>query len=251
MIRIVSTVFTCLLLGSAPLLAADMAYDDNFIIFAPTKSKADETLARANVYRGEIAKELFGEELPPGIGRTRISVRISDREDNGLTWPVSGERRFHMIWVTSSERAVLANLLKHEIAHVVLATRFADQLPPWADEGIASRYDDEKRIGIRRRILAWFAETGNWPHLERLLNDALLSSNNQASYATAASLTEFLLSRGDHATFFAFAIEGKRDSWEKALRQHYRIGDLASLEAAWRAWLAPRLSSATRTLADR
>jgi hypothetical protein len=156
-----------------------------------------------------------------------------------------------MIWVTSSERAVLSNLLKHEIAHVVLATRFADQLPPWAEEGIASRYDDEKRIGIRRRILDWFVKTGNWPDLNQLLNDHLLSSSDQASYAAAASLTEYLLSRGDHTTFFAFAIEGKRDGWDDALRQRYRIRDVAALQAAWRAWLAPRVTSATRAVTAR
>jgi hypothetical protein len=242
------------LIASATLFAAGMAYDENFIVYAENESLAAEILRHANAYRSDIATELLGDEIPPGLGRTVIHARISEREDNGLTWPIDcPERRLHAVWVTS-EKGALANLLKHEIAHTVMATRYPGQLPPWAEEGIASRYDDARRVAIRERILEWFAATGNWPSVERVLSDPLLSRSEQASYAAASSLTDFLLTHGDHETLFAFAAEGRRDSWEKSLRRHYRFGSVADLEKTWRAWLTQLLGKekpAVRTFVGR
>jgi hypothetical protein len=225
------------LISATAALGAGMAADGDFIVLAEDQALAEAVLEQSGEYRREIALDLLGEELPPGVGRTVIYVRISDADDTGRTWAIdSPQRRLHSLWVNSTRTGVLGPLLKHEIAHVVMATRHPGALPSWAEEGVASRYDDPRRVEIRRRVLRWFAETGNWPRLELVLTAESLTSHDQASYAVAASLTEYLLARADHETFFAFAVDGRRKDWDAAARARYGAADAEALERAWRTW---------------
>lgn len=226
------------LLPYAPALAHGMASDVNFIVFADSDATARSVLARANVYRDEVARDLLGNELPPGVGRTIVYVRQSQNEDTGRTWPVdSPTRRLQSVWVTSTAAGVEGALLKHEIAHVVLATRFPGRIPPWADEGLASRYDDPGRIAIRRRIVEWFSKSDNWPRLESVLQETTIAGGDEPAYAVASSLTAFLLTRSDRATFIAFASDGAEYGWDEAVRRHYGLPGTRPLENAWRTWV--------------
>jgi hypothetical protein len=126
--------------------------------------------------------------------------------------------------------------LAHEIVHVVLATQFRDRLPAWADEGAASTVDDQPRILARRRIVAWFARTGNWPSLETVFDAPSISPEDQATYSVAASVTQYLLARGGKAKFLRFAVAGKASGWDRALDEFYDLGSVADLQAAWQAW---------------
>jgi hypothetical protein len=218
-------------------MGAGMAHDENFIVMAPNQTLAEELLARANQFRREVAVEWLGRELPPSVGRTIINVELSEVTDRGFTWPVdSPARKFHKMWLTTSRDRALGSTLRHEITHVVLATRFRGMMPPWAEEGSASLEDDARRIETRKEIIGWYNETGDWPSLTKLFQADRILASDTALYSVAASVTEYLLTCKDRRTFLAFAVAGKRNGWDRALAEHYAIGGVDHLQEAWQAW---------------
>ena len=219
--------------------ASQFARNANFVILADEREVAEAALAKAEAYRREIANEWLGEELPPGIGAAMINIELSDSDESGLTWArdTDSARKYHRVWLTATRQQALGGVLKHELAHVVLATWFPQRLPPWIDEGIASRYDDPGRSEIRRRTVAWFARSGNWPRLAHVLEDAAIGADDLASYAVAASLTEFLCQRGDKRTLLRFARQGANASWDRALADCYSIESAAELQQQWQQWV--------------
>jgi hypothetical protein len=218
-------------------MGAGMAHDENFIVMAPDQTLADELIARANQFRREVAIEWLGRELPPSVGRTIINVELSDGIDRGFTWPIdSPARKCHKMWLTTSRERALGSTLRHEITHVVMATRFRGMMPPWAEEGAASLEDDSHRIETRQDVIAWYNETGAWPNLTNVLQADCILATDKALYSVAASVTEYLLACKDRKTFLAFAVAGKQSGWDRALAEHYGIGGVGQLQEAWQAW---------------
>jgi len=225
------------LASPAVALSAGLAHNENFIVLAPDKQLADAVAGQADAFRKQVAQEWLGTELPPSVGRTIINVTLSDTEDTGFTWAIDQpERKYHKMWLTTTRQRALGSSLCHEITHVVLATRFPERLPSWAEEGAASLKDDSQRRDTRRRIIAWYAQTGNWPNLANVLRAETILGEDQASYSVAASLTEYLLTRGDKAKFLRFAKSGKETGWDLALQQFYGVRTVRELQAAWQAW---------------
>jgi hypothetical protein len=223
--------------GSA--VAAEFARNANFVVLADDPALAAEVLERAEQYRREIAREWLPEALPDGIGAAMINVRIAPATDEALTWPTdsASSRRFHRVWLTTSREHATGPVLKHELVHVVLATWLPEPLAPWADEGIACRYDDAARIEQRRRTVQWFVRSGNFPRLLHVLEEETITADELASYAIAGSLADFLIERGDRATLLQFAVDGRRRGWDAALQTHYRLNSVDDLQSAWQSWL--------------
>jgi len=227
-----------------PCLASEFARSANFVVLAEDAELAQAVLRQAELYRREIAEAWLGESLPEGIGAAMINVQISPGEETGLTWPTRPDaaRRYHRVWLTVGTREDAAGpVLKHELTHVLLATWLPDRLPPWADEGAASLYDDAERIALRGKTVAWFARTGNWPRLAHVLTEETITADELATYTIAASLTDFLLSRGDRPTLLRFASEGRQQGWDEALRSCYDIEDVAALQSQWQQWAVGRM----------
>jgi hypothetical protein len=220
----------------AILRATATASNENALVYAPTQDVADQVLQKADEYRRQMALEWLGEELPPSVGRMRIHVELVD-ETSGLTWPIGDTgKRFHTLWVNGNLEAVTGGLLRHEVTHAVLATAFPEGLPPAIDEGIAAMADDAKRDAIRRRILDWHRQSGNWPRLKALLEMRVIPSEDQQSYAVASSLVEYLLTLRDRTTLLRFARSGKANGWDQAVRMHYKIASVEALESQWKDW---------------
>jgi hypothetical protein len=217
------------------------AQNANFVVSAPTQDLADEMLARAEALRDEIAVTWLGAKLPPSVGPTVIRLTLSESEDKGLTWVGDRpDRLSHLMWLTTSRERALGSTLAHEMTHAVLATRYPGQIPAWCNEGIASQCDDEARIDARRQIVAWYAQTGNWPSLLETLAAKKIAPTDQSQYAVAASLAEFLLTQQDRAELLAFGLAGDKLGWDAAVRKHYGLASVRELETQWRAWAAKR-----------
>lgn len=235
-----------IILVTAAAHAAEMAYNENFVVTAPDSEIANEVLTKSEQFRKEVAKEWLGEELPPSIGRVMIDVQIA-AADEGKTWAIDRpERSFHMVWLNTTRERASGSMLKHEMTHVVLATEMPGRLPAWANEGAASLADDHERIGIRRRTIAWFARTGNWPSLERILDAPNITADDKASYSVSASLAGFLLTRGDKQQFLRFAVDGKSTGWHSALHNHYGINGVRELAQHWQNWASEECTKTSR-----
>jgi hypothetical protein len=237
-----------LIVTGVPAIAsgAGLAHNQNFIVLAPDQLLADEVLAKAGDYRSQIAAQLFGKPLRAGAGRAIINVEICGGGDSAFTWPIdSPERKYHKVWLKTSAAAAAGNTLRHEMVHVLLNTKYPQQLPMWLEEGLAGRNDDPERLDIRRRLLASYATGGHWPDLKAIVDREIIDADDQAAYSVAGSLTEYLLTRGDMATLLRFGIAQKASGWNTALEQYYHIASLRQLQESWRAWVGEAASAAT------
>jgi hypothetical protein len=215
----------------------------NFIVVAPDEMLAAEVLHEAELLRKHVALAYLGEELPAGVGQTIISVELSDTEDRATFWPVDHPlRTHHRLWLTTSRETATGPKLAHEITHLVLHVRYGDQLPAWVDEGFASMQDGPERVATRERILQDTAFVRRWPITEVLSRKVRISAHDQDAYAAAASLTEFLVARGDAPQALKFAAQGTKHGWEQAARINYGMS-LSELETTWQKWLVSRVPS--------
>jgi hypothetical protein len=242
--------------GTATVNAAGAEHSSNFLVFAPSDpgppgdvNLARAVLEKAEQFRREIANEILGEELPDGIGRTCINVALSSSQDEGLTWAKDHpDRVFHNLYLTTQRSRALGSTLKHEIAHVVLATRFSgqDRLPAWVEEGIASRYDDPARVARRRQAMRDFARKAEWPALRQVLAAPSIASRDVDKYSCAVSLTRFLARHGGLEKLYAFARDGRDSGWDRAVREHYGLTDVDGLQQAWQEWTAAEQLASAR-----
>jgi hypothetical protein len=231
-----AAVIFCLVLPSA-LFAGGFAHDETFIVYAPDQALADQVLAKAQEFRKAEAKDLLGKELEPGAGRTIITIEVSATKDAGFTWPIdSPDRKFHNMWLTTSRERAVGSTMRHEIRHVVLNTQFPDRLPPWIEEGLASRSDDSQRQQARRETVSGFSQSG-WPDIHSLMETRSIHSADRATYAASTSLVNYLLTRGDTTKLLQFAVTGKKSGWDRALDQCYGIRNLSELESQWHKWV--------------
>jgi hypothetical protein len=230
------------------ILGAGLTGNENFRVIADDQAAADAVLARAEFYRQQVALEWLGEALPNGEGRTIIGVEITDREDVGLTWPIDGpSRKFHRIWIATSRDGIVGGTLRHEMVHVVLASRFPEGvLPAFADEAAASASDDAKRVARRQQVIQSWRKTGNWPRLASVFNARTVPATDETTYSAACSIADYLLTLGDKPAFLNFAAAGKQSGWDRALQRYYHIESVRQLESQWREWVSGSRTVATR-----
>jgi hypothetical protein len=225
--------------------AAGLASGGHFSVITPatpTQQDGDRyarlVLERAEQFRQAFAEEWFGQVTSTDV-RTVISVSFSKTEKSGLTLARdNAAQRFHNIFLRSTPESAAGTLLQHEIAHTVLATAYPHRLPPWADEGIASRYDSDELHAVRAKEIQAWVRAGQFPRLADLLVAADIQSFDGQRYAAAESLVNYLLTLGDRRTLLRFADEGQRSGWDAALRACYQIDGVGQLQRDWQAWVA-------------
>ncbi len=227
---------------------ATLVKSDNVEVAGPTKEVAKEVLSAAEAIRKKLAIEWFGRELPRGVGYCAITVELSDQEQRCATWQMERDGCTYQLVRLKAPRADLAGSpLVHEILHVLTNSQFPQGLPAWANEGVACVAEDKEEFYCRRAV-AWFSKTGNWPRLKEILEAEHISENEHKRYWAAASLTRYLLVRGDRQMFFQFASAGKSDGWNNALRRYYAVQDVNDLEKSWQAWAVEGLQRETKPL---
>ena len=166
-------------------------------------------------------------------------MKVSATEDSGFTWPIDHpDRKFHNMWLTTSRERATGSTLRHEIRHVVLNTRFPDRLPPWIEEGLASRSDDSARQRTCRETAASFSQSG-WPDIHSLMELKSIHSTDRATYGASTSLVNYLLTLGDMPKLLQFAVAGEKE----------RVGPAPSTSATAFAAFASSSPNGTRGLA--
>lgn len=229
--RLASLIATVLMWSHLQLAdAASVASSPNFTVMAPSARLADTVVAHAEQFRTRFAAAWLGGSLPATRTPAAIYVEVDPKKSFARVL-VGNADGGHMVWLVGSEEAVTGHLLEHELAHILLASRFGDAMPIWANEGIASQYDNPRRHELRRQKLNGFVEIDSWPPLERLMTGDI---RQPWQYAAAVSLTEYLVARGGTDKFLAFVDESRRDMTE-ALDAHYGIRSLNELEQKWHA----------------
>ena len=227
-----------LLCGTMPnqALALGVASSPRFIVYAPTQRLADKAVGDADAFADQVAADWQFAGLPgsapPDENRTTIFIEVDAAISLARTR--ISPRGDHLMWLTGSERAVTDHLLHHEVAHTVMASRFGGRMPIWANEGIASGYDNPRRHAIRRQKLVGFAAIDSWPQLDELFEKPI---RQQWQYAAAVSLTEFLVDRGGRKRFVAFVERAEKVGHADALLDFYKIESVDHLQAQWQRYV--------------
>lgn len=210
-------------------LGASLESSANFTALAPNVRLADKVVAQAESFRSRIGAVWLGGVLPATRTPTSIFVEIDDSKSLARTLP-SRNGDGHQVWLVGSESAVTEHLLHHELVHVVFGSQPTGDMPDWANEGVASRYDNQHRQHIREQKLAEFVRINSWPHLSRLFRGQI---RQQWQYATAVSVADFLIQQEGPERFVRFAVASQHGV-EQALQTHYAIESIEELEARWR-----------------
>jgi hypothetical protein len=231
--------------------AAGTALTTNFSVIAPDETIAASVAQQAEVFRKQAALEWFGKELASGKGPAVVHVVLSDSEDKALSWcKDSAAQKFHRIWLTTSADKATGSTLNHEVVHTVIATFiYPEFMPAWANEGIASQYDDAERKLAREQIAARWAAEGRWPQLQLLFTAAKIDHADTESYAASASVARFLTRLGDKPKVVEFAKAGLRGNWDQAAHDTYGVRDVAELQARWQAWVRDNIERNNRNTA--
>jgi hypothetical protein len=143
---------------------------------------------------------------------------------------------------------MVAAVLPHEVTHVVLADLFTtQQIPRWADEGIAVLSEPASEQHLRAEDLSKPLAANQLFKVETLMKADYPDGRYWALfYAQSISLTRFLVESGDHARFIQFLQGSQRNGFEAELRRVYKIDGYADLQKRWLAY-ARTSASGTRT----
>jgi hypothetical protein len=213
---------------------------ENFGVNAYSRSLATGLLKEAETLRREMATKWLGAELKPGEAFTQIQITLSETEDEGralLCGPGRQLQGANWIFLKTSRHRALGTTLAHEIAHVVMNSQFAQGMPAWIDEGIASSLDDAARLARRRQLLSDAVRAGRVPPVSQILHAQSIEPSDEMAYAVAASLTEFLLARSGERQLLAFAHTAQDRGWEPAIKLYGMDGGTAQLQREWQDWL--------------
>ncbi len=128
---------------------------------------------------------------------------------------------------------LLVSILPHEVTHVVLADLFtAQQIPRWADEGLAVMAEPAPERAGRAAEFKEPLQNGRAFKLKSLMSmDYPDPRDWNLYYAESVLLTRFLIEQGKPDQFIAFAKRAQSDNIEPALREIYQIDGFADLEA--------------------
>jgi hypothetical protein len=135
--------------------------------------------------------------------------------------------------------------LPHEVTHVVLADLFTvQQIPRWADEGIAVLAEPNAEQNLRAAELQEPLETGQVFDISKLMSmDYPDAKDWSLYYAQSVSLTRFLVEQGTPERFVQFVRDLHRTGIEAALRDGYRIHGLAELQDRWQVYARQQLTT--------
>ncbi len=129
----------------------------------------------------------------------------------------------------------IRRVLPHEMTHVILAQIISrSKTPRWADEGMAMLADLPLKQSLHEHDFTTGLRSGNSFRLVTLLGSSEYPNHDvEIFYGESLSLTRFLVDRDSPAAFLDFIQHAADVGYDAALRDNYRIHDVAELEKIW------------------
>lgn len=222
----------------------------NFIIETPQEQLARQFGRTAEKLRRDLAAEWLGRAMPNWSQPCVMTVHVGPRLGAGGATSFVFDRGEVFGWrmtIQGPRERILDSVLPHEITHMVLASHFRRPVPRWADEGAASGAEIPSERTKHRRMLIRFLQTGRGIAFDRMFAMKQYPRDIMPLYAQGFSLADYLIQLGGKRKFLAFLGDGmSTEQWAAALKCHYGIGGVLSLQDTWLAWVR-RGSPALRT----
>jgi hypothetical protein len=239
-----------------------LAETANFRIFHnQTRELAEKAAQVAERTRTEMTKKWFGERGGDWNPKCEIYLHATGQDYSRVTrTPMNSPG--HSTISNDNSRIVgrridlhvdnpdmLYAVLPHEATHVVLAGRFGGQdVPRWADEGVAVLTEPREKIERHLRNLPQYAQNNQLFSVQQLmqLRDYPDPRYIGSFYAQSVSLCEFLAKEKGPLTFTQFLRDSLRGDYESALRHHYGFRDFGEAEQRWRQYALQGAATAAR-----
>ncbi|MDO4558697.1 MAG: hypothetical protein Q4C47_07010, partial [Planctomycetia bacterium] len=214
----------------------------NFVI-----QTEDPTLAKAfgdaaELSRREMAELWLGHTLPNWSRPCPVRVTVGDHLGAGGETSFSFSHGEVYGWTMSIQGPadqVIHSVLPHEITHMILASHFRRPLPRWADEGAASSIEHESERSKLNNALIKYLQTNRGISFTRMFAAKEYPPDIRAFYAQAHALTTWMIDRGGHRKYVEFLETAlPTGDWTGALKQHYGVESLKSLQETWNQWVA-------------
>jgi hypothetical protein len=181
-----------------------------------------------------------GSDLPGAWFRPcPITVRFSSGPAGGSTSFVfdRGEVSGWRMTLAGRREELLADVLPHEVDHMVRASLVRRPIPRWLDEGCAiARESSAGRQRFRARLPLYQQTVIDAAFLDRMDYPDACTEIDRV-YAVGMSLVEFLLAHGGPQRLLAFQQDERAPS--RKLGDYYGL-TLGELNRDWQLWLAER-----------
>lgn len=221
----------------------------NFCIYHTQEPALAERVARqAEQTRRDVARKWFGSVPEDWQPRCVITLYASIEDycrDTGMP-PGPGRSSYRSDRARALSRSIdlhcedidkmLDAVLPHETTHIVLAGQFGEQqIPRWADEGMAVLSEPRARIELHLEGLPQFRQERLLFPVRQLMQMTDYPERRQAGafYAQSASLVDFLASEKGTQTFTRFVQDAQKNGYEAALKKHYGYDSFAELQQKW------------------
>jgi RNA polymerase sigma factor (sigma-70 family) len=194
----------------------------NFRVTAPSARVARLIADAAERARKEVASAWLGRELPTRSEPCRIKVNLGHAGSGGATtFNFDGGRVTAEMTVEGPLDRLLADVIPHEVTHVVMAEYFKKSLPRWADEGIAMLSESEEEQARYPSLVAQARYADQLLQVKALLAARDYPSNVGPFFAQSYCLARVLVDRKDRKTLLSFVKDGVDTGWEAAAKTHY------------------------------
>jgi hypothetical protein len=245
----------------------------NFVVRAPSSEAARAVAAEAERRRRSLSQWWLGTEPPAWQRPCEIRITLVPGPSGGQTsFAFAPDRPVVTMAGMSLQgdlRQLLASVLPHELAHVVLMNHFGRPIPRWADEGAAILAEAPVDQAVHDARCRDVMSEGRGIRLRVLFRMTDYPRDLMALYTEGHSVVRFLAGPGPCACgvveglagrvmaarflrFLAIGTDGNSaESWDKAAKDLYGYESVDALEEAWLDWLKSPASVLTRTAADR
>jgi len=214
---------------------------DNFIVETFDPQLARQLAEAAERYRRDLAVAWLGRTMPNWAQPCVMTVQVGEHLGaGGATTFVfeDGEVFGWRMSIQGSVERLFDSVLPHEITHMVFASHFRQPLPRWADEGGATSVEHISEREKHRRMLRQFLQTRRGIPLDQMFAMTEYPADIMPLYAQAHSLADLLIQTGGRRKYVEFLDDGLASGdWPGAVRRHYGVDSLQSLQDAWLAWV--------------
>ena len=193
--------------------------------------------------------------FPNAAAFSRMTGQPEDSPGFSTMGMNSGKIVTRRVNLRADHNNMISAILPHEVTHVILADLFPhQQIPRWADEGMAVLSEPNSEQGLRASDLDKPLAAGQLFKLSDLMAmDYPDGKFWSLYYAQSVSLTRFLVEQGSPEQFIKFVQGSQHNGVESELRRIYQIEGCEDLEKRWldyaRSKSSSELTSGTGTVA--
>jgi hypothetical protein len=235
-------IFRAVLVAAVLLVSMGASYrTPNFIIQTAHPQLAEQFGKAAEKYRRDLAVAWLGEPMPDWSQPCPVTVHVGQHLGAGGATSFVFDRGEVFGWqmmIQGSAERILDSVLPHEITHMILACRFRQPVPRWADEGAATSVEHPSERAKHYPMLVQFLRSNRGIAFGRMFAMKEYPRDMMPLYAQGYTLVEFLIGHGGRRQFVEFLAAGmENDQWAEAAGRYYGFGGVRALQDAWLAWV--------------